>query len=54
MSTTPKHDKSFVRIDLTPDQQSQVMEETGRQAEAIEFTPMELEERIAPRVSRPD
>ncbi len=51
MNTTPNDDKSFVRIDLTPGQQSQVLEETGKQADAIEFTPMELEERIAPRVS---
>lgn len=54
MSTTPNNDKSFVRIDLTPAQQSQVMEETGKQADAIEFTPMELEARIAPRVRLPD
>jgi len=54
MSTTPNHDKSFVRIDLTPDQQSQVKEETGKEADAIEFTATELEERIAPRVKLVD
>lgn len=48
MSTTPRNDKSFVRIDLTPAQQSQVLERTGKQADAIELTPTELEERIAP------
>ncbi len=50
MSTTPKNEKSFVRIDLTPAQQSQVMQETGKQADAIELTPTELEERIAPKI----
>lgn len=49
MSNESKPDKSTVRIDLTPAQQSKVLEQTGKQADAIELTPTELEERIAPR-----
>jgi hypothetical protein len=47
MNETNK-DKRAIRIDFTPAQQAQVLEETGRKAEAIELTASELEERIAP------
>lgn len=46
MSNDKKH--QFVRLDLTPDQKATVKEETGKDAEAIELTAQELEERIAP------
>lgn len=49
MSNESKKDKHIVRIDLTPAQQSKVLEQTGKQADAIELTSTELEERIAPR-----
>ena len=49
MSTESKKDNSFVRIELTPSQQEQVFDEVGKQAEAIELTTHELEERVAPR-----
>lgn len=48
MSFDAKKEKNFIRIDLTPSQQSKVLEQTGKQAEAIEFSAAELEERIAP------
>lgn len=48
MSNEASKDKN-VRIELTVDQQAQVMEETGKAAEAIELSAKELEERIAPR-----
>jgi hypothetical protein len=38
----------IVRIDLTPIQKEQVKATTGRDAEAVELTVQELEERIAP------
>jgi len=47
MSNESKKDQ--VRIELTPDQQKQVFEKIGQQAEAIELSSTELEERIAPR-----
>jgi hypothetical protein len=42
-------DKNTIRIELTPSQQAKVLEETGKQADAIELSTTELEERIAPR-----
>jgi hypothetical protein len=36
------------RISLTPDQKEQVRRATGRDAEAVELSVEELEERIAP------
>ena len=42
-------EKQHVRIALTPDQKSQVAQATGKQAEAIELSVQELEERITPR-----
>ena len=40
--------RESVRLNLTPDQQEQVKQATGKQAEALELTVEELEERIAP------
>ncbi|HTR21323.1 MAG TPA: hypothetical protein VMH88_10765 [Gemmatimonadales bacterium] len=37
-----------VRIKLTPEQSEMVKKATGKQAEALELTVNELEERIAP------
>jgi hypothetical protein len=39
----------FVRISLTPEQKEYVRNSTGVEAEAIELSAKELEERIAPR-----
>ena len=44
-------DKEIVRIDLTPEQKQLVKKEVGKEADAVELTVSELEERIAPRVS---
>lgn len=49
MSSESKNDKNIVRIELTEPQQQQVFEQLGQQAEAIELSTTELEERIAPR-----
>ena len=43
-----KKDNETVRIDLTPEQKAQVKRETGKDAEAVELSVTELEERIAP------
>jgi uncharacterized small protein (DUF1192 family) len=43
-----KQDKEIVRIELTPNQKQVLKQETGKDAEAIELTVSELEERIAP------
>jgi len=40
--------KEPVRIQLTPEQKAQVKSATDKDAEAIELTASELEERIAP------
>jgi hypothetical protein len=40
--------KEPVRITLTPEQQAMVKQATGKNAEALELTAQELEERIAP------
>lgn len=50
MSTENK--PNFVRINLTEEQKTQVRTETGKEAEAVELTAKELEERIAPRIAR--
>jgi hypothetical protein len=39
-----------IRIDLTPRQKEQVKATTGRDAEAVELTVQELEDRITPRL----
>jgi hypothetical protein len=43
-------DKEIVRIDLTPEQKQLVKKEVGKDAEAVELTVSELEERITPRM----
>jgi hypothetical protein len=43
-----KNEQKEVRIELTPEQKKALREQTGREAEAINFTVEELEERIAP------
>jgi hypothetical protein len=50
-SPTMKSDKEIVRIELTPEQKQLIKKETGKDAEAVELTAHELEERIAPRIS---
>ena len=42
-------DSSKSRIDLTPEQKDKVRKETGKDAETVELSVEELEERIAPR-----
>ena len=42
-------DKSPFRIDLTPEQKAKVRDVTGKDADAVELSVEELEERIAPR-----
>jgi hypothetical protein len=43
--------KEQFRIQLTPEQKSQVKNATGKEAEAVELSVEELEERIAPAVT---
>ena len=38
-----------IRIELTPEQKAKVRDATGKDAEAVELSVEELEERIAPR-----
>ena len=45
--------KDPVRIKLTPEQQKEVQKATGKNAEALELSVQELEERIAPITLRP-
>lgn len=47
-SENSKGAPAFVRLDLTREQQAQVRESVGIEAEAIELSATELEERIAP------
>jgi uncharacterized small protein (DUF1192 family) len=37
-----------IRIELTPEQKAKVLNATGKEAEAVELSVEELEERIAP------
>jgi hypothetical protein len=37
-----------IRLTLTPEQKEQIRKATGKEAEALELTVEELEERIAP------
>ena len=41
--------KNQNRTDLTPEQKAKVRDTTGKDAEAVELSVEELEERIAPR-----
>lgn len=45
--------KEQFRIQLTPEQKAQVRNATGKDAEAVELSVEELEERIAPAKWRP-
>ena len=45
--------KSPFRIELTPEQKAKVRNATGKDAEAVELSVEELEERIAPRKIKP-
>ena len=40
--------KENIRLTLTPEQKEMIKAQTGKNAEAVEFTAQELEERIAP------
>jgi hypothetical protein len=42
-----------VRITLTDDQKAQIRSQTGKDAEAVEFSVEELEDRIAPVTKKP-
>jgi uncharacterized small protein (DUF1192 family) len=46
-----KKEQEIVRIDLTPEQKDLVKKEIGKDADAVELTVSELEERIAPRTA---
>lgn len=43
-----KKENEIVRIEFTPEQKQLVKKEIGKEAEAVELTAHELEERIAP------
>jgi hypothetical protein len=43
-----KKENDIARIDLTPEQKQLVKKEIAKDAEAVELTAHELEERIAP------
>ena len=43
-----KSEKEIVRIELTPEQKKLIKKQTGKDAEAVELSVHELEERIAP------
>jgi hypothetical protein len=45
--------KDQIRIELTPEQKAQVRKATGKDAEAVELSVEELEERIAPMQFKP-
>ncbi|HKU63355.1 MAG TPA: hypothetical protein VJQ44_19295 [Gemmatimonadales bacterium] len=45
--------KGQFRIELTPDQKAKIRNATGRDAEAVELSVEELEERIAPTKVKP-
>lgn len=44
------NEKDIVRIDLTKQQKDQLKSVTSKDADALELTVKELEERIAPRI----
>jgi hypothetical protein len=48
-----EHSKEQFRIQLTPEQKTQVRNATGKDAEAVELSVEELEERIAPGTFNP-
>ena len=48
MQNETSKNPNFVRLELTPEQKQQVRNSIGREADAIELSAKELEERIAP------
>jgi hypothetical protein len=48
MSDNQKKNEEFLRIALTPSQSEKVKQATGKDADAIELTIGEIEDRIAP------
>lgn len=42
-----------IQLKLTPEQQKQIQEATGKLADTLEFNIMELEERISPVALKP-
>ncbi|HET9152097.1 MAG TPA: hypothetical protein VFN83_10315 [Gemmatimonadales bacterium] len=40
--------KENIRLQLTPEQKDMIKHQTGKTADAVEFSVQELEERIAP------
>jgi hypothetical protein len=50
---TVSNPKEQFRIQLTPEQKAQVKSATGKEAEAVELSVEELEERIAPGTYKP-
>jgi hypothetical protein len=45
---TMKKENETVRLELTPEQKQLIKKQTGKDAEAVELSVQELEERIAP------
>jgi hypothetical protein len=43
-----KDEKSHVKLQLTPEQKAEIRNATGKDAESLELSVQELEERIAP------
>jgi hypothetical protein len=50
---TMSNPKANIRLTLTPEQKEMVKNQTGKSAEAVEFSVQELEERIAPTTAVP-
>jgi hypothetical protein len=48
MSEDQKKNDQFLRIALTPSQSEQIKKATGKDADTIELTVSEIEDRIAP------
>jgi hypothetical protein len=43
-----KKENEIVRIELTPEQKRRIKEQTGKDADAVELSVRQLEDRIAP------
>ena len=52
MSDNKNNNEEFLRIALTPSQVEKIKQTTGKDADAIELTVSEIEDRIAPRMMR--
>jgi hypothetical protein len=48
-----ENSKGQFRIELTPEQKAKLQNATGKDAEAVELSVEELEERIAPSYKKP-